>query len=594
VTPLLDVRDLESELESLKSLHEKEIESMNITLNQKQSLMDETDSKMNMISIYVDQLEERLASFAMARRDIEAREERCKDLEQKSGENAKEMESFQRQLGLLAKERDELKDLVELLVKERTALEKKKMKLEEDIKVYTIEGESMRVQIHNMNGGLIDMKQQISDLTMKMGEMESLKNQREMELHSLRNLRGSYDALLEQANSMESEISCLRDEKDDVLLRISDVEVKKRNIEDQLAESLEEISSYKAELESLNKRIIVDVDPQSPIAVLWDQMGEISVESKPIRSTQDHLRVLNKAIIQSLALALHNTNMQFPDQDTNELVKSMCTQEFRKLLSNETMTEWLKVGLMTILYSDDFYLSSFLTDQVSMRGLTMLVLTKMIVGLMSDQHGTLQYFRADDHLDELPPPPPPPILEDFVEDIDFDYPDIKDSDLDIPDIENRNSESAFQGETVPAQSSIDGESKDFLHFTTVDTENIETSSDSLDNKHIPESTEAAEESDEYQEDEPYSFEPELAAVGSEGIDFLDNEMDDQGVVEPNTSSIPFIRVTEDETGSSATHRRVPLRSIRKFLSRTTGLHGVITPPSTERNATTLRFKTKRP
>ena len=117
MTPLLDVRDLESELESLKSLHEKGIESMNITLNQKQSLMDETDSKMNMISIYVDQLEERLASFAMARRDIEAREERCKDLEQKSGENAKEMESFQRQLGLLAKDRDELKDLVELLVK---------------------------------------------------------------------------------------------------------------------------------------------------------------------------------------------------------------------------------------------------------------------------------------------------------------------------------------------------------------------------------------------------------------------------------------------------------------------------------------------
>ena len=60
--------------------------------------------------VYVDQLEERLASFSMARRDIEAREERCKDLEIKIGGHTNEIQLLKTHLESVSKEREEVKD----------------------------------------------------------------------------------------------------------------------------------------------------------------------------------------------------------------------------------------------------------------------------------------------------------------------------------------------------------------------------------------------------------------------------------------------------------------------------------------------------
>lgn len=619
---------------------------MNIDLKLKQSLMDETDSKMNMISVYVDQLEERLASFAMARRDIEAREERCKGLEQKSGENIKEIENLRSQLELVAKERDEVKNLVELLVRERTALEKKKMKLEEEIKVHTIEGESMRVQIHQLNGELNDMKQQVSTLTMKVGELESLKNLSDMELHSLHNLRGNYEAALEQAKRMDSEVNLLRDEKDEILRRISSLEVSKSNVEDQLAERLTEISYYKNELEILNEKL-ADIDPQSPIALLWDQASAVLVESKSIRSRQDRFKAFNTPAIQSLALALYNTKMQLPDHiDMNELIQSMCTQEIRKLLSNETTTSFLKEGLITHLhkYSGDVPLPSFVFDQSSIKCLAMLVLTKMVVNMIP-VGGNLQYFTADYHLDELPPPPPP-IPEEFIGDTDMDIPDVGDI-ISESAMELQGSRSS-QSPTDTVQASADGENMDQTSFSYLDTENFDPSSEYLlestlvseahyNDEEINEVTDGEnmdrmsfstsetgnfepssykldyrslfesnvvsetqfndEEINEVLVDETSSLDRETVEAGSGDSDLVGNDMadpfqDDHGILKSGTSSITISRGNIDEPALPV-HRKVPFRSIRKFLSRKTGLHGLITPQSTGRNATT-QLKIKMP
>ena len=301
-------------MESLKNLHEKEIQNLNIQLTQKQTLMDETDSKMNMISVYVDQLEERLATFALARRDIETREERCKDLEDKTAKNLEELGQLQNELIFISQERDEVKNLVELMVKERTALEKNKVKLEEEIKIHMTEGENMRTQIRNLDGELGDMKKQISELTMRIGEMESLKEQSDGELHSLRNLRDSYDALIEQAKIMENEIGLLRGEKEEATCRTLAVEADKRSIEDQLASTLAELSSYQTELETARKGI-VELDPLSPISILWDQLDEFLAQPELVWSTRGHGRAFNIPWIQSMAPVLYNTMVRISQHD---------------------------------------------------------------------------------------------------------------------------------------------------------------------------------------------------------------------------------------------------------------------------------------
>ena len=49
----------------MKSNHSDEIIALEEQILEKQDMINETDSKMSMISVYVDQLEERLASFAI-------------------------------------------------------------------------------------------------------------------------------------------------------------------------------------------------------------------------------------------------------------------------------------------------------------------------------------------------------------------------------------------------------------------------------------------------------------------------------------------------------------------------------------------------
>ena len=581
----LDVQDLELELESLKSLHEQEMDSMNTKLKQKQTVMEETDSKMNMISVYVDQLEERLASFAMARRDIEAREERCKDLEIKIGEHTNEIQLLKTHLESASKERGELKDLVDLLVKERMALEKKKIKLEEEIKDQSVEGESMRAQIHTLTGELSDMKTQISNLTMTLGEIESLNNQNEMELLSLRDLRGNYDSLLQEANelhgkvsSMESEITNLRDEKDIVLLRISDVEFSKRILEDQLSESLTNISFYKAELEGLNK-VIADVDPQFPILEVWDPISKVFDESNTVQSLRDNLIALNKPMIQSLAIALYSVQLQNPDQDTVEMVKSMATKKFKNLLSDESATDWIKDLLQIHLHEslNDAHLTSFLMSQTAIRALAMILLTKMVMQLMSGLRASSP-FRTDDHFDDMIPPPPPPVIEDFVEDIDLgEYESLESNDLNA----------SIPSHLNVAQSRDDGRNEDNVGFTSDDEEIIKISDV------LVSTTKADQEIVSFLADDKSPLETVLLTDGHKGLTFPNDVVEDITIVEPSSSSMNSSCASEHDTVSSV-QREVPFRNVRKFLSRKTGLHGLITPPSKRIILPTKRFKNKRP
>jgi len=116
------IKNLESSIESLNQNHAADIDSLNDELKLKDNQINETDSRMAMISVYVDQLEERLASFAMARRDITLREEQCDVLVNKTIAAEAEVANLKSENEEIKAGRDSLQSEKEELLKEKDNL----------------------------------------------------------------------------------------------------------------------------------------------------------------------------------------------------------------------------------------------------------------------------------------------------------------------------------------------------------------------------------------------------------------------------------------------------------------------------------------
>jgi hypothetical protein len=567
----------------MKNLHQVEMEHMRVKLNEKQDVIDETDSKMNQISIYVDQLEERLASFAIARRDIEAREQRCKTLEDNATGHLEQLERLQSQLQAVSQEKDALQGLTELLVQERKALENKKKKLEEEIKTRTIEGENMSTQIFTLNGELSDMKQQVSDLTAKIGEIEAVRKQRDDELHSMSIAR---EKLLENAERMGDEILILREENDKIRSSISDFESSKTELEDKLTSSLAEVKFYKAEMDHLTKKR-VEVGPQSNVAFLWDRVCDICSKSQYGSSPCDYFNKLDVPLVLSLAQHLSHTKLQLSKNDSGDLVKDICLNEFEKMLGNETVVTWVTELLVkdtSICLNDD---AGARLPIATMKDLAMLILTKLTIKMMMEAppQQSRDINLSNDQNVAIPPPPPPPFSDDFDEDM-----------RDISDQIPPNKTDIFQDFDLTSRGS-------FIQcdqFTDRQNDRLETA-DPL--KHDDRSNLEFESVD----DDEHSADLCLASAVNEiqsDHDSLskDNDGDSSSsfdssiisldqVMDTGISSVAIENGSKDQLSASV-RRIVPFRTIRKYLSKVTGLHGLITPSSSGRMETVLSRKSK--
>jgi len=145
------IKNLKSEIKSLELEYTNRTEALKLKLSKKQEMMNETDSKMAMISGYVDQLEERLASFAIVRRQIAIRERKCKEIEGRKARKEEQWVTSQRQIEEVTEERDELKKLAELLVEERSVIQKGKRTLQEERDTLKSEKESLRYELDGLN-----------------------------------------------------------------------------------------------------------------------------------------------------------------------------------------------------------------------------------------------------------------------------------------------------------------------------------------------------------------------------------------------------------------------------------------------------------
>lgn len=167
------VNALKDEVNSLIKTHQKEVSLLKEVISKKQLAINETESNLTMIGTYVDKLEERLASFAIARRDIEIREQMCNSIKQQSVEVQNECEILRKQAAEYAAEHDELKKLLEELVTERSAIQSDKAQLQIERDNLIIQSDMLRSTIVSLEddvGGLHDV---IDEWKYKASELES-------------------------------------------------------------------------------------------------------------------------------------------------------------------------------------------------------------------------------------------------------------------------------------------------------------------------------------------------------------------------------------------------------------------------------------
>ena len=221
---------------------------MQSTLTVKQKTISERESNLTAIGTYVDKLEERLASFAVTRRDIEAREEQCKRVEEKALVAQEEMKALQAKVDEYTSQEEELKKLLEELALERTTLQKENRKLLTEREFRIAEEEQLKQrtstfeeEVNSLKSSLDEAKYEIERLTV-----------------DLQTSRGSNTELQQQVArvaELESELECSRSENTDVQEQCKLAQEELVKVKKQLAISLAENEGIKGEHEQLKLEI---------------------------------------------------------------------------------------------------------------------------------------------------------------------------------------------------------------------------------------------------------------------------------------------------------------------------------------------------
>lgn len=147
---------------------------------EKQTAINETESNLTVIGTYVDKLEERLATFAITRRDIDVREQKCKEIEERAIQAERERDEMIKKADEFAVEHEDLKKLLDELVQERTALRSEKDELiaERD---KLLEGEnslrkavtSLEQDVAELDGVAHEWRSKVVQLEVELGEEAS-------------------------------------------------------------------------------------------------------------------------------------------------------------------------------------------------------------------------------------------------------------------------------------------------------------------------------------------------------------------------------------------------------------------------------------
>lgn len=300
----LEIDRLRNEIESLLDCHEKEIAKLQSTIQDKQEAIQMTESNLTMIGTYVRKLEERLGDFAVARREIEMREQKCLEIENEAEESNRARKMLEDEVVALQEEHQDFRELIEDLIQarsrlklesdqlrnERDILKQKQSRLEDNVqdltgKIASLQNEnnlltsryfSLEKEYNTTRGSLIEVQEQaISNddfaiLLDKMKLLEGSKENLEAEILRLQEEKqtSSHEAqsALSALESKEEELTELRNNLNNLKQKIdSELESSQQNIqrtaillaqaEEKAARLEEELNNSRMNEEKLLKRV---------------------------------------------------------------------------------------------------------------------------------------------------------------------------------------------------------------------------------------------------------------------------------------------------------------------------------------------------
>lgn len=516
-TARAEVERLNSELTSVLAEHKAEVSLLEDIISQKQASINSSESNMTVIGSYVDKLEERLATFALARRAIDLREEKCKEIEERAALLEKECNELREKMSSYDTDHDELKSLLADLVDERAELQRENAALRKEKSSLVAEGSMLRDTISSLEIDVDSLAKYVSVWETKVADLESIVENQSSELR--------------QSEEQGKELSRALEENTKLMENIRQQQVRAHEIEPLLQEESADDEQTK-ELHHVQDDIPPPPPPPPPPANSEDSLI-FDVEEDFSPQPNERLEV-----------------------DSPESFDGQCPPDSELELSQH---EW-SVG--NDLDSTEPIYDSRVLDEPGHPG---------------------QRWGAQDPTDDVEDPLPGQVEEEILDEGD-----------DVQRWDGQDSSASYGPDATPPDTSEDEDvlqSCDDQHVGEQDPLDRPLDSDAVENLSLETSVgQSLHNYDDVSASEGISeFDVQRSETGTLSSEALTETQDSAVVPElPNdeaTHQMPS-QATLNVDARRATalppknpRRKVPFRAIRKAFSRTTGIHGLITPSS---------------
>jgi len=251
-----DADRLKSDMNSLIQTHQDELIMLQQTISTKQKTISESESNLTAIGTYVDKLEDRLTSFAITRRDMEAREKRCKEIEEAAIQTESEKKELEAKLETYSKEQEELKKLLEELVNERANLQKDNRKLATDSEFRIAEQEQLQAKCTSLECEVKNLTESLDQLRSRSGILVS-------DLEAVEQENSALKEKVEQSITTNAELGDVQSQNARLLEELQSLRDENQRLEEDLANTTQKVHKLLVpkKQESGRKEAVVPLPP---------------------------------------------------------------------------------------------------------------------------------------------------------------------------------------------------------------------------------------------------------------------------------------------------------------------------------------------
>jgi hypothetical protein len=258
---LKDIDRLTKQIKKLQSDHKKQLVSLQQVVQQKKTALEAAQFNLSTIGTYVDKLEERLADFTVAKRDIEKREAASKVAEERilKAENAKEL--LLKRVAELEEEQKDLTQALKELAEERSSLQNNTRTLVEERNEIIGTLESMRQTYATLDDESKKLRNANDQWAVRSEELERQLNVTLVESRAMQEKLASTETRITELQNHMDNVAIARQENQQALL--ADATAAQNVLQQRIAELegiLQEMAlQHKQGVEALQQKLAEEV-----------------------------------------------------------------------------------------------------------------------------------------------------------------------------------------------------------------------------------------------------------------------------------------------------------------------------------------------